>query len=193
MSNFRQIWIVEMQSRNKFKNIIFIACKWGKIWKSYINSRVISCSTCQKKENNAHGLHIWFREGVKKVSLNLWSWSYPAGGGEALRLVITPFLVFIFFQCSKPTCRALLSPKTKFVSIKKSQLQNNFNQCYHIDLASLILLIKNGYVCLLHFWVNFNQNINNVCFKNYQNLFQDIPDYSIHQKATQKKLRQSQF
>ena len=43
-----------------WKSIIFIACKWSKICKYYVNSMVISCSTCQKKKNNAEGLNIWF-------------------------------------------------------------------------------------------------------------------------------------
>ena len=45
------------------------------------------------------------------------------------------------------------------------------------------------------FWVNFTQNITRVCFKHYQNVFQDIPDYLIKQKTSQKKnnLRRSQF
>ena len=30
-------------------------------------------------------------------------------------------------------------------------------ECDHIDLASLTLCIKNGCVCLLHFWVNFGK------------------------------------
>ena len=51
----------------------------------------------------------------------------------------------------------------------------------------VVLFIKNGYVCLLHFWVNFTQNITKVFFKHYQNLFQDIPDYPIHQKNIAKK------
>ena len=34
----------------QIRNIIFIACKWSKICKYHVNSRVISCSTCQKEE-----------------------------------------------------------------------------------------------------------------------------------------------
>ena len=41
---------LNVQSRNNFKNIIFIACKWCKICKYYENNIVISCSTCQKEE-----------------------------------------------------------------------------------------------------------------------------------------------
>ena len=41
---------LNVQIRNNFKNIIFIACKWSKICKYYVNSMVISCSTCQKEE-----------------------------------------------------------------------------------------------------------------------------------------------
>ena len=39
-----------MQIRNNFKNIIFIACKWGKICKYYLNSMVILYSIGQKEE-----------------------------------------------------------------------------------------------------------------------------------------------
>ena len=66
-------------------------------------------------------------------------------------------------------------------------MQTNFNICDYIDLASLTLFIKNGYVWLLHFWVNFPQNIPKVYFKHYQNLFQDIPEYPIHKKKCDKK------
>ena len=41
---------LNMQIRNNFKNVIFIACKWRKICKYYVNSIGISCSTCQKEE-----------------------------------------------------------------------------------------------------------------------------------------------
>ena len=39
-----------MQIRNTFKNVIFIACKWCKMLKYYINIMVISCSTFQMEE-----------------------------------------------------------------------------------------------------------------------------------------------
>ena len=45
------------QIRNNFKNIIFIACKWSKKCKYYVNSIVISCSTCQKEEKEC----TWFK------------------------------------------------------------------------------------------------------------------------------------
>ena len=74
-------------------------------------------------------------------------------------------------------------------------LQTNFNICDHIDLASLTLFIQNGYVCLLHFYVYFTQNITKVCFKHYLNLLQDL--YLIIQfikkERTKNNLRQSQF
>ena len=50
---------LNVQIRNNFKNIIFIACKWSKICNYYVNSMVISCNICQKEEKNAHGLNIW--------------------------------------------------------------------------------------------------------------------------------------
>ena len=45
---------LNMQIRNTFKNIISIACKWSKICQYYVNSMVIACSTCQKKEKRMH-------------------------------------------------------------------------------------------------------------------------------------------
>ena len=33
---------LNMQIRNNFKNVIFIACKWFKIFKYYVNSMVIT-------------------------------------------------------------------------------------------------------------------------------------------------------
>ena len=44
-------WCTNMQFRNTLKKIIFIACKRFKWYKYYIMSMVISCSTCQIKEN----------------------------------------------------------------------------------------------------------------------------------------------
>ena len=49
---------LNVQIRNNVKNILFIACKLSKICKYYVNSMVISCSTCQRKKKNAHGLNI---------------------------------------------------------------------------------------------------------------------------------------
>ena len=37
------------------------------------------------------------------------------------------------------------------------------------------------------FWVNFTQNLTRVCFKHYQNLFPDIPDYPINKKTVREK------
>ena len=58
--NSTKFGFLNVQIRYNFKNINFITCKWSKICKYYVNSMVISCSTCQKKENNAHRLIIWF-------------------------------------------------------------------------------------------------------------------------------------
>ena len=52
---------LNMHIRNNFKNIIFIACKWCKICKYYVNSMVISCSTCQKEEKECIWVNIWLR------------------------------------------------------------------------------------------------------------------------------------
>ena len=41
---------LNLQIRNNFKNIIFIACKWSKICNYSVNSMVILCSTCGKEE-----------------------------------------------------------------------------------------------------------------------------------------------
>ena len=48
------------------------------------------------------------------------------------------------FQCSKPSCLALLSPKTNFDFIYKSQFHTNFNICDHIDLTSATLFLETG-------------------------------------------------
>ena len=44
-----------MRIRNNFKHVIFIICK-----RYWVNSMIISCSTCQKEEKNAFRLSIWF-------------------------------------------------------------------------------------------------------------------------------------
>ena len=41
---------LNVQIRSNFKNIIFIACKWSKTFRYYVNSMKTSCSTCQKEE-----------------------------------------------------------------------------------------------------------------------------------------------
>ena len=46
---------LNMQIKNNFKNVIFIACKWCKVFKYSVNSMVISCFYCQKKKKNALG------------------------------------------------------------------------------------------------------------------------------------------
>ena len=51
---------LKMQSRNYFKNVIFIACKWCIIFRYYVNSMAISYSYCQKKKKNAFWLNISF-------------------------------------------------------------------------------------------------------------------------------------
>ena len=48
---------LNVQIRNNFKNIRFIACKWSKIYKYYVNSMVISCNTCIKEEIEC----TWFK------------------------------------------------------------------------------------------------------------------------------------
>ena len=45
----------------------------------------------------------------------------------------------VFFQCFKPSCLAILSPKTNFVLIQKFQYHTIFNLSDHIDLASFTL------------------------------------------------------
>ena len=52
---------LNVQFWNNFKNIIFIASKWWKICKYYVNTMVISCSTCQKEEKNAKIAGGFFR------------------------------------------------------------------------------------------------------------------------------------
>ena len=40
----------------------------------------------------------------------------------------------------------------------------------------------NWIILWIAFWQNFTQNITKVCFKKYQNLFQDLPGYPGHNK-----------
>ena len=56
---FAKFGSLNVQIRNNFKNIIFIAFKWCKIFNYYVNSIIISCSTCQM---NIFGLNIWFTQ-----------------------------------------------------------------------------------------------------------------------------------
>ena len=44
------MWFFKVQIRNNLKNVFFIAFKLCKIYKYYVNSLVISYSTCQKEE-----------------------------------------------------------------------------------------------------------------------------------------------
>ena len=46
---------LNMQVRTNFQNVIFKTCKGCKIYKYFVNSIVISCSTCQKEEKEC----IW--------------------------------------------------------------------------------------------------------------------------------------
>ena len=48
---------LNMQIRNNLKNVIFIACKWCKIYKYSVNSMVISHSYCEKEEKEC----IWVK------------------------------------------------------------------------------------------------------------------------------------
>ena len=58
---------LNVQIRNNYKNIIYIACKWSKICKYYVNITLISCTTCQKKENNTRWLNIWFTLSCRNI------------------------------------------------------------------------------------------------------------------------------
>ena len=55
-----QFGFLNMQIINKLKNVIFIACKWCKVIKLYLNSMVISYSYWQNNKKNAFGLNIGF-------------------------------------------------------------------------------------------------------------------------------------
>ena len=59
---FRQTLSLDMQIWNHRENIIFIACKWCKLCKYYVNSMVILCDTCQQKKNYALGLNMWYMQ-----------------------------------------------------------------------------------------------------------------------------------
>ena len=104
-------------------------------------------------------------------------------------MVITPSQVF--FQCSKPSCLALLSPKTNFVLVQKSQFHTNFNICDHIDLASFTFFLETGYVCLSHFMGKFQpkfvSNITKMSFKTY------LITLLIQKRRKKNNLRRSRF
>ena len=46
------------------------------------------------------------------------------------------------------------------ILIYKTQFHTNLNICDHIDLASLTLFLKKGYVCLMHFLGKFHPKNN---------------------------------
>ena len=129
----------------------------------------------------------WFlREGGNKTNESVIMIIRGRVGGGGLRGWRSHPLR-IFFQCPKPSCFALLIPKTNFVLNYKSQFHTNFNICDHIDLASSPYFSKMNTYVLCIFWVNLTQNISKVCFRHYQNLSQNIPDYPIIKKTARKK------
>ena len=90
---------LNMQIRNNFKNVVFIACNWCKIFKYYVNTMIMSYSYSQKEEKNLFGLNIWstlfccvfkfvvihmfFPPNLKpKISEFTKKWFFPSLGGE---------------------------------------------------------------------------------------------------------------
>ena len=67
-SVFPQIVIVERANYNWPKNTIFTLCKLCKLCKHYVNSMVISCSTCQKDEKNALGSNMWLTQSCRNFN-----------------------------------------------------------------------------------------------------------------------------
>ena len=59
---------LDVQVRNNFQNVIFIACKWCKICKYYVNSMVISCSACQKEEKDCILVNILFTQTCRNFN-----------------------------------------------------------------------------------------------------------------------------
>ena len=78
-----------------------------------------------------HSLWKALKKTIESVIMSI------AGRGKGLQVVITPLRFFL--QCSKPSCLALLSPKTNFVLIQKFQFHTIFNISDHIDLDSFTL------------------------------------------------------
>ena len=63
---------LNMRITKNFKNVIVIACKWCRIFKHYVNSMVISYSTCKKEENKAFRLNFYlalFCRNIKFVGI----------------------------------------------------------------------------------------------------------------------------
>ena len=62
---FDRFGSLNMQIRNNFKNIIFdfIACKLSRICDYYVNSMVVSCSTCKKEEKEC----MWVKHLIYAV------------------------------------------------------------------------------------------------------------------------------
>ena len=56
-----------VQIRNHFESIIFIACKWSKIYKYFVNCILISCSTYSKEEKYAFWLNIGFTQSYRNL------------------------------------------------------------------------------------------------------------------------------
>ena len=66
-------------------------------------------------------------------------------------------LLGCFLQCSKPSCLSVISPKTNFVFIYKSQFYTYFNKCDHIDLTSPTLFLETGIISYINgFLVKLN-------------------------------------
>ena len=56
---------LHVQIRNNWKQLFCLACKWCKISKYFVNSIIISCSTCQKGEKEC----IWVKYLIYAVSV----------------------------------------------------------------------------------------------------------------------------
>ena len=89
------------------------------------------------------------------------------------------------FQCSKPSCLALLSPKTNFVLIQKFQFHTIFNISNHIDLAS-ITLFRRDMIMITYLMVLWKPFLTKVCFNHTQKVSKNAAKIC-------RKERQSQF
>ena len=136
--NFRQN--LELRIRNNFKNVIFIPCKWGKkICKFYLNSSVISCSTCQKEEKEClwvkYLFYVFFCRNCK-FSCNFHIFSANS---------VFPKFQSLQKKCFFPSLSLFRLVKGKLQSIKWYPRQpKSLNKCESWLRYSILLMLPKG-------------------------------------------------
>ena len=75
---------LDVQIRNNLEYIIFIACN---ICKYYVNSLVISCSTCQKEEKECIWLNMWFTQSGRNFNfVTIYAFLPPKPNSKKFRI-----------------------------------------------------------------------------------------------------------